>query len=240
MRDGALVDDGNGRGLARRVRKAAHGGESGNSAPLFHQRRPRGRSPRRPAAPKRCSSSSGASAGGAGGGRQCEGERVTSRFCQEREGALGPLPTDHPTTPALWRLRAESAVRRGGCVYQRQDKTAVPYCYARYLVRLLVRCALRHTLFNGGWHYSNLGSDLMRVWQTALTGAFFLATAAGPLLAAQPGQPGQPGPPPPGQIGSKSKGAPGPIAGAGLPILLVAGGYLLFRHYRNRRAELSR
>ena len=79
----------------------------------------------------------------------------------------------------------------------------------------------------------------MRVWQTALTGAFFLATAAGPLLAAQPGPP--PGPPPPGQIGSKSMGAPGPIAGAGLPVLLVAaGGYLLFRHYRNRRAELSR
>jgi hypothetical protein len=31
-----------------------------------------------------------------------------------------------------------------------------------------------------------------------------------------------------------SKGAPGPIAGAGLPVLLVAGGYVLVRRYRNR------
>jgi LPXTG-motif cell wall-anchored protein len=29
-------------------------------------------------------------------------------------------------------------------------------------------------------------------------------------------------------------GAPGPIAGAGLPILLVAGGYFLVRRYRNK------
>ncbi len=29
-------------------------------------------------------------------------------------------------------------------------------------------------------------------------------------------------------------GAPGPIAGAGLPILLIAGGYVLVRRYRNR------
>ena len=37
--------------------------------------------------------------------------------------------------------------------------------------------------------------------------------------------------------GGGSKGAPGPIAGAGLPILLVAGGYALVRRYRNRRKE---
>ncbi len=32
-----------------------------------------------------------------------------------------------------------------------------------------------------------------------------------------------------------NKGAPGPIAGAGLPFLLIAGGYVLVRRYRNRR-----
>lgn len=31
-----------------------------------------------------------------------------------------------------------------------------------------------------------------------------------------------------------SLGAPGPIAGAGLPFLLVAGGYALLRRYRSR------
>ena len=34
-----------------------------------------------------------------------------------------------------------------------------------------------------------------------------------------------------------TKGAPGPIAGAGLPVLLVAGGYALVRRYRNRRKD---
>ena len=34
-----------------------------------------------------------------------------------------------------------------------------------------------------------------------------------------------------------TKGAPGPIAGAGLPVLLVAGGYALVRRYRIRRQE---
>ena len=29
--------------------------------------------------------------------------------------------------------------------------------------------------------------------------------------------------------------APGPIAGAGLPLLAVAGGYWLFKRYRNRK-----
>lgn len=29
-------------------------------------------------------------------------------------------------------------------------------------------------------------------------------------------------------------GVPGPIAGAGLPFLLIAGGYVLVRRYRNR------
>jgi hypothetical protein len=39
-----------------------------------------------------------------------------------------------------------------------------------------------------------------------------------------------------GSVGS-NRGAPGPIAGAGLPFLLLAGGYALVRRYRNRNAE---
>jgi hypothetical protein len=32
-------------------------------------------------------------------------------------------------------------------------------------------------------------------------------------------------------------GAPGPIAGAGLPFLLLAGGYMLVRRYRKRKVD---
>ncbi|MGF9764791.1 hypothetical protein AAII07_57950 [Microvirga sp. 0TCS3.31] len=40
--------------------------------------------------------------------------------------------------------------------------------------------------------------------------------------------------------GGGNKGVPGPIAGAGLPFLLIAGGYVLVRRYRNRStAEIS-
>jgi hypothetical protein len=34
--------------------------------------------------------------------------------------------------------------------------------------------------------------------------------------------------------GGGNKGAPGPIAGAGLPFLLLAGGYALMRRYRGQ------
>jgi hypothetical protein len=37
--------------------------------------------------------------------------------------------------------------------------------------------------------------------------------------------------------GGSSRGAPGPIAGAGLPFLLIAGGYALVRRYRYHKAE---
>ena len=42
------------------------------------------------------------------------------------------------------------------------------------------------------------------------------------------------GPGGPGGGGGGSKGVPGPIAGAGLPFLLLAGGYVLVRRYRTR------
>jgi hypothetical protein len=40
-----------------------------------------------------------------------------------------------------------------------------------------------------------------------------------------------------GPTGQKRVGAPGPIAGAGLPVLLVAGGYLLVRRHRRSRTK---
>jgi len=41
--------------------------------------------------------------------------------------------------------------------------------------------------------------------------------------------------------GNSGKGAPGPIARAGLPFLLIAGGYVLLRRHRNRsKAERGR
>jgi hypothetical protein len=69
----------------------------------------------------------------------------------------------------------------------------------------------------------------------------FLAIAAActtvtlPALAGpgpNPGLSGQPGLP--GPFPQKSVGAPGSIAGAGLPFLLLAGGYVLVRRYRNQ------
>ncbi len=52
------------------------------------------------------------------------------------------------------------------------------------------------------------------------------------------GKPGGGGSSHSGGGGGSSKGVPGPVAGAGLSFLLVAGGYVLVRRYRNRyRAE---
>lgn len=69
--------------------------------------------------------------------------------------------------------------------------------------------------------------DLMRSWgKTLLAAVALYAVAASPVLADQSTAPGQ------------NKGAPGPIAGAGLPFLLLAGGYFMVNRYRNRsRAE---
>ncbi|MFC5084815.1 hypothetical protein [Microvirga arabica] len=81
----------------------------------------------------------------------------------------------------------------------------------------------------------------MRTWQkSVLAAAAVCVMAAVPALAQGKGNgPGGSGPPglggggPPG-LSKGNKGAPGPIAGAGLPFLLIAGGYALVRRYRNR------
>lgn len=77
-----------------------------------------------------------------------------------------------------------------------------------------------------------------------------IITAAGMsvfgFLSATAAPGGIPGPPPwgggpggnPGAPG-QNKGAPGPLAGAGLPFLVLAGGYALVRHYRGRRRAQS-
>jgi hypothetical protein len=60
-------------------------------------------------------------------------------------------------------------------------------------------------------------------------------TVALPALAGpgpNPGRSGQPGLP--GPMPQTNIGAPGPIAGAGLPFLLLAGGYFLVRRYRHQ------
>jgi hypothetical protein len=84
----------------------------------------------------------------------------------------------------------------------------------------------------------------MRIFRTALIAAA-AACAMGSLAAiAAPG--GNPGPPPwaggpggnPGAPG-QSRGAPGPIAGAGLPFLIVAGGYMWIKRRRNRARQVA-
>ncbi len=80
----------------------------------------------------------------------------------------------------------------------------------------------------------------MRSWnKTLIIMTAFCAMAAAPALAQGKGKgPGGGGSPGPGPGGggppSRNVGAPGPIAGAGLPFLLLAGGYVLVRRYRNR------
>lgn len=90
----------------------------------------------------------------------------------------------------------------------------------------------------------------MHSWQKTLVATAVFCTMAGPYAFADP--PGDRGPSPglgyangwsngggPSGGGS-SRGAPGPIAGAGLPFLLLAGGYILVRRrYRNRAASTS-
>jgi hypothetical protein len=78
----------------------------------------------------------------------------------------------------------------------------------------------------------------MRSWQkTILAAAAVCAITSLPALALgrPPEVPGGGGPPRGGNgNGGINRGGPGPIAGAGLPFLLIAGGYVLVRRYRNR------
>lgn len=89
----------------------------------------------------------------------------------------------------------------------------------------------------------------MRPWQKTLIAAASFCILAGPVAFAD--SPGDRGPSPGqgwahgwdkggGGGGGSSAGAPGPIAGAGLPFLLIAGGYVMFRRYRrNRRSRME-
>lgn len=73
-------------------------------------------------------------------------------------------------------------------------------------------------------------------WKKSLVAAAALCVLSGSSALATPGKANPPGNPnPPGHaygINGKNVGVPGPIAGAGLPFLLIAGGYALVRRYR--------
>lgn len=85
----------------------------------------------------------------------------------------------------------------------------------------------------------------MRTLHKAIIAAAGLSMLGFLPATAAPG--GNPGPPPwaggpggnPGG-GSGNLGAPGPLAGAGLPFLILAGGYILVRRHRDRKRAQSR
>ena len=78
----------------------------------------------------------------------------------------------------------------------------------------------------------------MRVWnKTFLATVAICAIASLPALAAQGGNNSSNGNGKGNGNGGSNAGAPGPIAGAGLPFLLLAGGYALMRRYRSHKAE---
>ncbi|MBZ6079055.1 hypothetical protein [Microvirga puerhi] len=79
----------------------------------------------------------------------------------------------------------------------------------------------------------------MNILHKSLVAAAVACVMGSFAAVAAPG--GNPGPPPwaggPGgnpNAPGQNKGAPGPLAGVGLPFLLLAGGYALVRRYRNR------
>jgi hypothetical protein len=76
----------------------------------------------------------------------------------------------------------------------------------------------------------------MRSWQKTLIAAAALCALTGSYAVAAPGKANPPSNPTPrgNAYGINGKPVPGPIAGAGLPFLLIAGGYALVRRYRNR------
>jgi hypothetical protein len=68
----------------------------------------------------------------------------------------------------------------------------------------------------------------MRI-QNLVAAAAVAALVSSPAFAAQQDT-GRP-------KGQDSRGASGPVAGAGLPFLLLAGGYVLLRRYRSRKPD---
>ncbi|MBZ6075874.1 hypothetical protein [Microvirga puerhi] len=82
----------------------------------------------------------------------------------------------------------------------------------------------------------------MRSWQRSFLGVVFVSTVMGSYALAAPPADRNPNSPglgwaygkEKGDSGGYNRGAPGPLAGAGLPFLIVAGGYVLWRRYRNR------
>ena len=73
----------------------------------------------------------------------------------------------------------------------------------------------------------------MAAWSVAVASvAVAAAVVATVVIVGQDSQQSQIGP---SGGGVSAKGSPAPVAGAGLPVLLIAGGYALVRHYRNRR-----
>jgi hypothetical protein len=88
--------------------------------------------------------------------------------------------------------------------------------------------ALAMELMVGGFPIREM---LMRSWQkTFLVATAFCAMTAGSVALAAP-------PSWAPAHGWRSKGGPVPLAGAGLPVLLIAGGYALLRHRRRAKAD---
>jgi hypothetical protein len=62
-----------------------------------------------------------------------------------------------------------------------------------------------------------------------LPAAALVLLMSGPSFAAKPDTP-------PGQAKKIARAAPGPVAGIGLPVVAVAGGYIWWRNRRNRKS----
>ena len=78
----------------------------------------------------------------------------------------------------------------------------------------------------------------MRKWQAAFIAAAALCVfTASPALAEKGGKGHGKGGNGHGNAYGHSKGAPGPIAGAGLPVLVAAAGYALYRRRRDRAKQ---
>jgi hypothetical protein len=76
----------------------------------------------------------------------------------------------------------------------------------------------------------------MRI-QDLLAAAAVAALVSSSAFAAQPADRNDNSPGNGWAKGQDSRGAPGPVAGAGLPFLLLAGGYVLLRRYRSRKPD---